>query len=152
MRPGMRTTRIERMKSVEREYRVAIVARDALIEALQADPSTLTNQGLEQADFLALRRNLDSTYLIRLFAEFETGLREYWKQRMRKTTVPRVADLITSISSNRDVHHRDMARVDEVRKYRNKLVHEEDSEAQVVEMREARKFLCIFFGKLPEDW
>jgi hypothetical protein len=94
MRKGRRLDRIERMKSVEREYQVAIVARDTLIAALQSDPSTLTNEDLEYADFLALRKNLASTYLIRLFAEFE----------------------------------------------------------RAVEIGEARKFLCIFFGKLPEDW
>jgi hypothetical protein len=152
MRKGRRLDRIERMKSVEREYQVAIVARDTLIAALQSDPSTLTNEDLEYADFLALRKNLASTYLIRLFAEFETGLRDYWKQRLKKKTVPRVADLVASIGSNRDVHDRDLTNVDRVRRFRNKLIHEEDSEARAVEIGEARKFLCIFFGKLPEDW
>jgi hypothetical protein len=152
MKKGKRLDRIERIKAVEREYQVAVVARNSLMTALQKDPSTLTNEGLEHADFLALRNNLDSTYLIRIFAEFEAGLRQYWKQHRERSTVPKVASLIRSISARRDVHHRDMTNVDRVRRYRNKLIHDEDSEAHAAEVGEARKFLCVFFGKLPEDW
>jgi hypothetical protein len=152
MRPGKRVDRIDRMKAVEREFRVAIVSRDHLAGALAKNPSVLTKQNLNQADFEALKENLASTYLIRLFAEFETGLREYWKRRSKKKVIPRVSDMMKSISSSRGIDHQDMENADIVRKYRNKLVHEEDSEARVVDVGEARRFLCVFFSSLPEDW
>jgi hypothetical protein len=152
MRPGKCLDRIDRMRAVEREYRVAIVSRDHMAEALTKDPSILTKQELNRADFDALKGNLASTYLIRLFAEFETGLRDYWKSRSKKKIIPRVSDMIKSISSNRTIEHQEMENADNVRKYRNKLVHEEDSEARVVDVGEARKFLCVFFSRLPEDW
>jgi hypothetical protein len=140
------------MKDVEREYAVATISRDTMIEALKKDPSLLTKKNLNQADLDRLNENLSSTYLIRIFAEFETGLRAFWKtQRSRKPSIP-VRDMIDSVSSKRNVE--DVIRIDAhiVRKYRNSLVHDEDAEAEFVEIGTARKFLCKFFGRLPETW
>jgi hypothetical protein len=152
MRPGKCLDRIIRMKAIEKEYQVAIVARDVLSSELGKKPSTLTDKGLEQVHFDNFRDNLDSTYLIRIFAEFETGLRDYWKYRLRRDTAARISDMIKSTSSRQKIDYQKVENVDDVRKYRNRLVHEEDSEARVVNVGDARKFLCIFFGRLPEDW
>lgn len=152
MKSGKCLARIVRIKAIEKEHQVALVARDTLSMILKKHPSRLTDHGLEQAHLDAFRDNLDATYLIRVFAEFETGLRDYWKQLPKKRPNARVSDMIRSISSSRKIDFQIMANVEVVRKYRNRLVHEEDSEAEGVEVREARKSLCLFFGRLPENW
>ena len=152
MRPGKCRTRIERMKSVEREYQIAIASSDALTEALRRTPSLLTDRGLVRADLDAQVENLASTYLIRLFAEFETGLRDYWATlKNRKKNIPG-RGMIDSLSSARIVDDRIRQNVHAVRKYRNSLVHEDDSQADPVGITEARRSLCLFFGRLPDHW
>ena len=43
--------------------------------------------------------NLQVTYLVRLFAEFEAILRDYWLNGRRRTTVPRMVDLMNSVAA-----------------------------------------------------
>ena len=83
-----RDQRIEQLGDVEREYRVTVVAMTELRRRLAADPSVLTGQGLEKKYFDRAADNLDATYLIRLFAEFETGLREAWRLARRSPPIP----------------------------------------------------------------
>ena len=90
--------RMERIRAVEREYLVALVAARGLDERLRADPSALVAERLEFADYRNFRDNLEATYLIRLFAEFEAGLREAWELAFRRTTGPSVRDLIDSLA------------------------------------------------------
>ena len=152
MRPGKCSDRIERIKDIEKEYQVAIIARRTLGDDLKKDPSHLKGNGLERSDFDRFGENLGATYLIRIFAEFESGLRDYWKSSLKRKTVPMVSTLIRSISSRRKIHFQEIEDVDDVRQYRNKVVHEEDLETRVVDLKEARKSLCAFFRRLPEDW
>jgi hypothetical protein len=152
MRPGKCRTRIERMRSVERESQIAIASSDALTKALQRTPSLLTDRGLVRADLDAQIENLAPTYLIRLFAEFETGLRDYWATlKNRKKNIPG-RGMIDSLSSSRSIDDKIRQKVHDVRKYRNSLVHEDDSQADLVSIPEARRSLCLFFGRLPETW
>jgi uncharacterized protein YutE (UPF0331/DUF86 family) len=149
MRPGKCRTRIERMKSVEREYQIAIASSDALTEALRRTPSLLTEQGLVRADLDAQIENLALTYLIRLFAEFETGLRDYWAAlKNKKKNIPG-RGMIDSLSSTHTIDDKTRQNVHAVRKYRNSLVHEDDFQADPVSIPEARRSLCLFFGHLP---
>ena len=152
MRTGKCSERIKRIKDVEKEYQVAIIARGVLGAELDKNPSTLRKEGLTRADFDGFTNNLQATYLIRIFAEFESGLREYWKALSKKKTRPQVSDLIKSISSKRKVDIKEIENVENVQNYRNKLVHDEQKEAQAVNIKDARKSLCAFVRRLPEDW
>ena len=152
MRQGKCLERIIRIKSIEQEYRVAMIARGVQIAELTKNPSKLTDVGLEQVHFEKFRGNLDATYLVRIFAESETGLRDYWTHLSKRQSFARTYDMIQALSSRRKIDFREIKNVHDVRIYRNKLVHEEDIEARVIEIGEARKSLCVFFGKLPEDW
>jgi hypothetical protein len=72
---------IERICDVEREYKAARFAMDLLAERLQANPA---QPGAEDKEWTArdaknTAENLEATYLIRLFAEFESGLRDLWR-------------------------------------------------------------------------
>ena len=67
---------IASIDGVYREFRVARIAGGSLARELQADPSRLRRDGLSGLDARALHDNLEKTFLIRLFAEFEAGLRD----------------------------------------------------------------------------
>jgi hypothetical protein len=73
-----RQQRIERIAAVARECVAAKPAADLLKEQLKADPNYGQSQGWEARDGAAFRANLESTYMIRVYAEFEAGLRDYW--------------------------------------------------------------------------
>ena len=152
MRPGKCSARIERIKGIEREHQVAFLARHLLEAELKNDPSLLKGKGLERSDFDRFGEKLEATFLIRIFAEFESGLRDHWKSRLEKKTVPMVSAPIRSISSRRRINFQEIEDVEDVRRYRDKVVHEEDLETRTVDLKEARKSLCAFFRRLPEDW
>jgi hypothetical protein len=71
-----RDQRIERLRAVQRQYRAAVVALELLEKELRTNPSFLAAYDLRRRDATALRANLEATFFIRLFAEFESGLRD----------------------------------------------------------------------------
>lgn len=152
MKPGKKTDRSERMKSVEREYEVAEMARGALEEAIIRHSSLLTNSGLTVVDLRIYQSKLHDTYFIRLFAEFETGLKDYWKNGLGEDPKTRIMDVISSIGARHRILDAWRINVHAARKYRNRLIHEEDAEGDPVTLTEARRYLGRFFGCLPENW
>jgi hypothetical protein len=96
--------------------------------------------------------NLELTYLIRLFAEFESGLRSCWERSLKRTTQPPVRDLLYAIAKARSIPHDLLDDVHEVRKLRNAFVHESDGTEVPLSLAEARSRLCIFLAWLPPDW
>jgi hypothetical protein len=140
---------LERIKAVWREYLVARRAVDDFVAAPERSQSALPpNTKLRDAQ--AMNGNLEGTYLIRLFAAFESGLRSYYATL--KVTTPPAADLIDSIAARRNVPDDLREEVHGVREYRNSLVHEGNEAVEAVELGEARSRLCTFFARLPDDW
>ena len=152
MKPGKKTERSERMKAVEREYGVAEMASLALEEALTRDSGLLTGRGLTAVDLRTYRGKLHDTYFIRLFAEFETGLKDYWKHGLGEDQTTRIMDVIASVGSRHRIQDAWLINVHAARKYRNRLIHEEDAEGDPLGLTEARRYLGRFFGCLPDDW
>ena len=152
MKPGKKMERSERMKSVEREYGVAEMARLTLEEALTRDSGLLTGQGLTVVDLRTYRGKLHDTYFIRLFAEFETGLKDYWKNGLGEDPTTRIMDVIASVGARHRVLDAWRINVHAARKYRNRLIHEEDAEGDPLTLVQARRYLGRFFGCLPDDW
>jgi hypothetical protein len=99
VRPGKKTDRSDRIKSVERQYFVAERARESLEAALKAHSALLTGIGLNAADLQAFKSNLLDTYFIRLFAEFETAIKDYWKNGLNEDPRTRIMDVIDSLAA-----------------------------------------------------
>lgn len=146
-----RQRRIERIAAVAREYLAAKSAADLLKAKLQADPNCGRNQGWEARDGTAFIDKLDATYLIRLFAEFEAGLRDYWEYHLGKDTHPPMVQLMPAVADQRLSIDR-FEDADAVRDYRNVLVHEPPPNMRAFTVREAKSHLCYFFGRLDPDW
>jgi hypothetical protein len=147
-----RRKRIDRIVSVEKEFLAAIDALALLGDKLVGDPSWGDSQGWKQQDARNLSRNLESTYLIRLFAEFESGLRSYWELSLGNLTHPPAKDLLDSVARRRSIPQDWLDDVQEVRRLRNSYVHEKDDTEVPIPLVEAKRRLCRYFSRLPEDW
>src|SRR5262249_12856844 len=109
-----------RIKAVEREYLAVRLATDRLSGAVRVDPTILRGQ-VEPRDLTRASEALEGTYLTRMFAEFETGLRLYW-DTLRDTN-PRTVDLLNSLAGQRGIPDDQRDNTHLVREYRNSLVH-----------------------------
>ena len=152
MKAGKCLNWIFKIKAVEKEYQVAVIARDVLGAEMKKRPALLTKEGLQNLHFDDFSENLNSTYLVRMFTEFESGLRDFWKIHLKKKSVAKASVLIKSIGSHRKIYDQQIEDVDKVREYRNTLIHDSDSGSEVVEIGAARRSLCIYYSRLPEDW
>jgi hypothetical protein len=69
---------LKRMASVVQEYLAGQTAADWLDSQIRADSSFGWTRGWEPAGGEAFIENLEATYIIRLYAEFE-AVRDYWE-------------------------------------------------------------------------
>ena len=132
-----------RIKAVEREYVAMRQAAKRFLQAARDDPTTL-QENLRHGEILAASNNLEGTYVIRLFAEFETGARQYW--RAHWDTDPKTVDLLNGLAARCGIPdtQRDHAHV--IRDYRNALVHEREDKENKPPIALARSYLCHFLA------
>jgi hypothetical protein len=147
-----REERIERIVGVEGEFFAARAAVTLLERRVQADPSFGLSEGWRRKDARELRSNLEGTYLIRIFAEFETALRDVWENSFLRITRPPTGALLQAIAARRFVEQGCLDRADAVRVYRNSLVHEGNEQIEAMPIGEARSCLCRYLSRLPRDW
>lgn len=147
-----RLHRLERINAVAREFGVARLALERLELTVRTDPELLRKARWTPADVANAKDRLETTYLLRLFAEFEAGLRDAWENAFKQTTTPPMKDLLTGVAARRSIPDTDLDNAHTVRVYRNSLVHEGGEEAVEVLFGEAKSILCTFFSWLPLDW
>jgi hypothetical protein len=137
------------IKMVEREWFIARLALDRFQKDVSTDP-TLLPDPLRNRDVHATRERLEGTYLIRLFAEFETGVRSFWRTLRRSR--PQTKALLDSVGAQRSISFPTVDAVQQVRMFRNSLVHEKTEQVETVTLADARKRLCTYFSFLPFEW
>lgn len=147
-----RQFRLERLKLLERQWRVAQIAIRRLGDNLRTEPNLLVVENLEAADVAAHRNDLSATYFIRLFAEFEAGLRDWWNEGLQRKSRPATKQLIDAVANRRTIPDGLRDSVHAVREYRNRLVHEANTAAAPIDFTTARGYLCRFFSWMPLDW
>ena len=147
--PHERRGWIRRIKSIEQDHSCARLALDRLLQEARRDPMILTGD-LEPQDLVKASGRLETTYLIRLFAEFEAGLRLYWAT-IRETEPP-TQHLLDGLAARCDIAPDRLAGAHAVREYRNSLVHAGDEAVAPISIAEARGNLCRFFAFLPPTW
>jgi hypothetical protein len=140
---------IVRIKSIQRDHALTRLALDRLLDEARRSPTILAGQ-LKVQDIVKASGRLDGTYLIRLFAEFETGLRLYWATI--RDTEPPTQHLLGGIAARRAIPPGRLASAHAVREYRNFLVHERDEGVASISIAEARGHLCRFFAFLLPSW
>jgi hypothetical protein len=143
---------IERIKLVEQDYDIAALAIELLIEHARTDP-TILPKGIKPKDVTQVPRSLTETYFIRMFAVFEAGVRQFWRDDLERTTLPPARDLLDGVASACSIDHQYLEAAHRVREFRNTLVHEQDDEPEEeFTIGEARRHLTRFFSYLPPDW
>src|SRR5205823_9712518 len=90
---------LARIKAVEREHSATRLAVDRLLSAAQRDPSVLSAEELRVRDVRQASDRLDGTYIVRLFAEFESGLRLFWPSARSTDAPSRVRDLLDGVAA-----------------------------------------------------
>jgi len=132
-----------RIKAVEREYVAMRQAADRFRQVARDDP-TVVQENLRHREIIMASKNLEGTYVIRLFAEFESGTRQYWSTH--RATFPRTVDLLNALTARCGIPDTYCEKVHSVRDYRNALVHEREEKSQPLPMADARHYLCHFFS------
>jgi hypothetical protein len=141
---------LTQIKAVERDYLAARFAIDRLLEAAHTD-QTILRRVLDIRDLTQAWSRLEATYFIRLFAVFESGLRDFW-QMQRRGRMPRTEHLLDGMASARGIPNDLLVNAHAVRRYRNSLVHEQGEEIEPIPLAAARGHLCRFFSRLPPTW
>jgi hypothetical protein len=145
-----------RLHDVVAEHRLAAQAVGRLKSAVQNGEVGLPSP-TDQGDLVRTAGNLEPTYLVRLWAEFETALRSYRRDYTgRPDDQIRAIDLINwtaALKQGRTVSLASRELVHAVREYRNSLVHERNAPAPTVAIDEARSRLNgLLAAKLPRTW
>ena len=140
---------IRRIRSIELDHSSTRIALDRLLAEARRDPTVLGSD-LKLQDIVNASGRLEGTYIIRLFAEFETGLRLFWATI--RDTEPPTRHLLDGIAARRGIPPDRLADAHAVREYRNSLVHERDERMAPISIAEARGHLCRFFAFLPPTW
>jgi hypothetical protein len=138
-----------RIKAVEREFLVARHGMDKFREIARRDPTVLAGD-VRFREIGTVIENMEATYVIRLFAEFESGLRQFWG--VSRGTDPGTHDLIEGIASMCRIPHEKRINAHAMREYRNSMVHERDEQVEQVSIENVRKSLIDFFRFLPPHW
>jgi hypothetical protein len=151
-----RQTRINRIKEVAEEYRAGKTAADLLQAELKKNPSYGDTHGWASRAGRDFRDNLEGTYIVRLYAEFEATLRDYWLNGLGRDTEPPMVQLVNDAIPNQHFPSDYVEGADEVRRFRNYLVHDSGDEmpADVVllSLPEVERRLKQYLSRLKADW
>jgi len=149
--PSERHQRLELVRAVEREYQDSALAVGMLLEEAINQGEFARVHRLDPASIRETRENLERTYTVRIYAEFEATLRTYWRDWRGRTTQPPTQHLIDALTPNLTPQDW-IDQVHAVRRYRNALVHEgADSEASFT-LAQCRKHICRFLSLLDANW
>jgi hypothetical protein len=148
----MRRDRImEGLHGIVAEHEAARRAITFLLERAADDPSLLRPEDPTFADLRACLRNLERTYIVRLFALFEETLRGVWNDAFGRATTPGAMDLLNGCAATRAISPATLlSDAHEVREYRNFVIH--GTPAPVVALADSKRRLCRFLAWMPESW
>ena len=86
-----------------------------------------------------------------MFAEFETGVRSFWKA-MKPGARTQAEVLLDRVGDIRAISADVISEVHGARRYRNSLLHEREANFEVVTVSEARRCFQIYLARLPNTW
>lgn len=151
-----RQRRIERIAAVLQEYLAAKTASDLLTAQTNANSNYGSDHGWEPRAGVAFTENLGATYIIRIYAEFETTLRDYWLTYRGQTTRPKMYQLVNQAIPDQAFSQDVIDNANDVREFRNFLVHDiEDEPGENIvtfTVLEAKSHLCAYIGRLDPAW
>ena len=148
---------IDRVKGAERECYVVAAAVNHFGLAVQAGAVLQPNR-TSPRDLVAAADKVEATYLIRMWAEFETALRSYRRHITGdpddRISTSNLIGWTAGVKQGRAISEDVRDDVHEVREYRNSLVHERDDQdpPDEVAIHVARTRLNTLLHCLPINW
>lgn len=130
--------------------RVAIAQTLKEIDANIAFLQAITQAGVGKSELQRCARNIEITYVLRLFSEFEAILRGYWAAVGRKSN-PRIMPLMNRVAVRCLISSADLARAHDVREFRNDIIHENLRNMRL-SFDECKRNLGVFMRWLPIEW
>jgi hypothetical protein len=164
--PYHRTEWWRYVNEVVMEYEASRVAVARLTDQVRANANVLADEPKARSGLSAASQNLERTYLVRVFAAFESALRSYerwWHPERIGVTPGDASQMIDEIGARNadDVPRRRKRaigtqireRVHEVRRSRNFWAHD-DEDAIDVPMPLVRAKMCLleYLDKMPLEW
>ncbi len=147
---------LKRMASVVQEYLAGQTAADWLESQIRPNPSFGRSKGWEPAGGEAFIENLEATYIIRLYAEFEAGIRDYWESYRGRDTRPDMITLVRHAVPTEAFSQDVIDDADDVREFRNVLVHDMGSVLRpgvvVFMLRQVQRILSTYFSRIDPRW
>lgn len=153
--PYRRSDWHEHIVEVWGEYKSTRAAVDRLRAAVVSTPDLLRNDRVAREYLSQADKNLEGTYIVRLFAAFEAALRSFDRAKhndpARETEAAIMIDQIggkrsRGIQPGIRQHHHDVRRV------RNYWAHESDEDPGPLTIDEARHRLQTYLRELPDEW
>jgi hypothetical protein len=141
----------DRIKRLTSNYETALRTVQTLIRLAEQQPEHLYKYDLDMKQMRAVAEQLHDIYFTRMFACFESCLRDYWRAKIRDTK-PRTEELISSIATRHEVPRYTLDVVQEVRVFRNSLIHEEHQAERRYTIDEAATHLNTYLARLPLQW
>jgi len=148
--PHLRFEWHERIKAIEREYWSVRRAVDRLVADVARDPKALGERPGPR-DLRSADENLEATYFVRMFAEFETGVRSYWRT-IRPGARTQAEVLLDRVGERCRVPVEVIDLAQRTREYRNSLLHEREDQVEAVALSDARRCLQHYLSRLPNEW
>jgi hypothetical protein len=139
-----------RLRAVENEYLSCRAALTYAIREWASITSAPEWQGRIQTQAREALDRLESTYVIRLFSEFEAILRDHWTATESADCPDRVEDLINRLGSSHRVPAAVRQQSHDVQYYRNALLHRAARRVGAVSFGDARRSLNRFLAVLPD--
>lgn len=141
----------DRIKRVKGRLEAALQTVQALRDLGAQQPQYLYRYHLDLAVIRALDTELRDVYFVRMFACFESSLRHYWQAEVRDTSPPTEV-LLSSIAVRCGVPQSILDAVQEIRDFRNHLIHEEHQITRRFTMDDAMRQLNTYLARLPLKW
>lgn len=142
---------IRSIKAIENEYQVAVIAMNRLSTDAANDPNIL-GRDLRFRNVKEAHDKLNATYAIRMFAEFETGLRTFWVFTRIEPEPTSVAEIVNRIASKARIVGDFLINAHRVRRYRNRQIHDHQEEGEHLPVVDCRSYLNNYLSRMPMDW
>jgi hypothetical protein len=147
-----------RVEATVREYQAVRIALDLLDDATVEVIHDLTDErgwdDLATTQIYAAERNLDATYLIRMYTVFERAVGSFWRQMPDNTDRQVDGDvLLDEVGYVQAMDWDVIESAQEVRSHRNNLVHGRiEVHAGAMTVETASRDLLTYLNRLPATW
>jgi hypothetical protein len=141
----------DRIEQVVHHYHTAVQTVRVLIRLAEDQPKYLHDYQLDLREMRALPQELHDVYFARMFACFESDLRDFWRTTVRDTK-PLTEQLLSAIAARRQIPQDPLDKVQRIREFRNHLIHGEQEFTESFTIDEAKAHINAYFAWLPVRW